>query len=194
MSDGMKRKGLSLLEVMVAVLIFSVLSVSLYGLLRGGISVRERLVVQGANVGMFHLNLENLARELRNMVSFRDDTSGFKGAEDAMQFYSLSFDYVLQRPRIRHITYQFNDTNLSKTVSEPFGSSTQQAFDFFENIENVTFSYFNLSAEEGGEWQPVWEDEKYIPCGIRITLTYTDTNGEPNTLTKYVFLHTAEIQ
>ncbi|MFQ5680785.1 MAG: type II secretion system protein J, partial [Candidatus Omnitrophota bacterium] len=99
-SAKIKMLGLSLIEVMVAVTIFSFLSVSLYMLLRTGIFVRKRLSVDGRNREKSYLVLERVSRELRNAVKFTNRETGFFGKGDSLKFYALTFDYAHNLPRV----------------------------------------------------------------------------------------------
>ena len=64
------NKGLTLIEMLVAVTIFSVLSVSMYLLLNTGISVRKKIESSGAQILNINLKLDKLSQEIRNIVFF----------------------------------------------------------------------------------------------------------------------------
>lgn len=180
------RAGLTLVEVMVAVTIFAVLSVSLCFLLRTGIFVRKKVDLEQSVAQNMYLRLEKIARELRNIISFYDADTGFKGGGRGMELYSLLFDYAAQSPEILHITYNFEDTALSRTVEHPLTMKTIRSFDFIEGLESLDFYYFNI---DNGQWEDSWDDKESLPRGVKIELTYKNDKGKVSSLDKYVFIH-----
>jgi len=63
------NKGLTLIEMLAAVTIFSVLSVSMYLLLNTGISVRKKIESRGAQILNINLKLDKLSQEIKYTFS-----------------------------------------------------------------------------------------------------------------------------
>lgn len=180
------RRSLTLIEVMVAVAIFSILSVSLFYLLRTGLFVRERIEQDQANVHNLYLNVEKVGRELRNIISFKNEETGFKGDAQHLEFYALVFDYVGEQSNVVCTEYGYKEKMLTKTLKDPLNAEVVKTFDVLENVENVTFYYFDSQAEE---WKDSWENKKVLPHSIRISVMYTNSQGKSTTLDKYVSLY-----
>ncbi len=191
------NKALTLIEVLVAVAIFSALSVSLYMFLRTGIQVREKIDVEQAFLQDMYLKLDRLAQELRNRVSFKNDDPGFpviRGDQESLEFYSLGFDYVADVPKILHITYSFSDKALKKSIDEPYRDASLKSYVFMEDLERIEFYYYDdAEIDEAQRYKQTWprsEDESDIaPAGIRFELVYKDKKGKENILSKYIFLY-----
>ncbi|UCC96216.1 MAG: prepilin-type N-terminal cleavage/methylation domain-containing protein [Candidatus Omnitrophota bacterium] len=186
----MMKRSLTLIEVLVAVAIFASLSISLYLLLRSGIRVRNKIESQQATFQNIYLRLERTAQELRNVIFFKKNDSGFKELEEKemLEFYTLIFDYSTETPRLLHITYSFQEGTLTKTIKEPFGEESLRSFHVIENVESFHFSYFDEKNIEE-PWQEKWENIKRLPQGIKMQLIYKDERGKLSSLNKYVFLH-----
>jgi len=189
------KKGLTLIEVMVAASIFSFISLSLFLLLRTGIFVRKRIENKLTAHQSISINLERAATELRNAVFFRQAQSGFKGYEDEdtseniLEFYTLLFDYPKNRPLVSMIVYRFNKDKgvLYKTVRKPFSrSSEEKKFEYLENLQDFKLSYFDETLSPLEQWQV----KDKLPKGIKIELAYKqDDNGAVAVLSKCVYIY-----
>ena len=181
-----KLKSLTLIETMVAATVFSIMSVSLFFFLRSGILLRKKIELGQLTTQGIYLNLERIAQELRNTISFRSQESGFKGEAGKIEFYSLLFDYSVNQPKILHIAYNFEEEEvLTKTVYSPFKDDTLRTFDFFEKVEKVSFYYFDSKTDK---WHNEWQEAQRLPQGVKIELVYKDENGKEFNLDKYVFI------
>ena len=188
------RKALSLIEVLVAVTIFSALSVSMYMFLHTGIRVREKIETQSSYLQGMYLNLETLAKELRNSIIFKPEDEAspvFRGDHEYMEFHTVTFDYAAGIPKISKLTYRFQDGALVKTIGDPLKEEVTGPFVFIEGLERAAFYYFDeKEVEEDSEWKKDWSDyQDRFPRGIRLELTYADKKGKETTLNKYVFIY-----
>jgi prepilin-type N-terminal cleavage/methylation domain-containing protein len=178
----MSKKGLSLMEVLVAVTIFSFTLLALFLLLRTGIFVRDKIEIKQTRLLNTYLSLENIAKELRNSVSFYDEDTGFKAAAGILEFYSVAFDYSVDSSQVSYISYSFSDGELLKTVKDPLTMEIVKEFNFLEDLESANFFYFNIDTQE---WQDNWDDIETLPYGVKLELSYKEKNGEVLTLDKY---------
>ena len=184
--DRIGKKALTLVEVLVASAIFSVLSLSLYLLLRSGISIREKIELQQTTLQNTYITCERSSHEVRNAVNFNNDDSGFEGSEKSFKFYTLLFDYACDYPKISHITYSFKDHILEKEVRKPFKENPIRAVPYITNIAKVSFEYFDSQV---GAWEMTWEEKNYLPRGVRINLTIQDERGRTTSINKHIFIH-----
>lgn len=182
------RKSLTLIEVLVAVTIFSFISVSLYSLLHTGIKVRKKLTVDQKTFSDIYLRLEMLGHELRNIISFFPGQIQLNGDKESMDFYTLKFDYLTNTPKISNIIYEFKEGILTKTVKAPFKDEPETVFNFIEDLEQVNFYYFNPESEEGQKWQNSWEEVDSFPQGVKVEVIFTKEQGKKDYLEKYIFI------
>lgn len=175
------RKGLTLIEVMVAASVFSFISLSLLLLLRTGIFVRERISGKLSGRQSFHIGMEKMAKELRNVVFFKKKAAGFKGYEEDgekfLEFYTLNFVYPGRQPRVSKAVYRFNEADkaLYKTVRKPFARQPdEEEFEFLGGLESFKLSYF----DEDMKVEDKWEMEDKIPQGVKIELSFKEENSK----------------
>lgn len=178
------KRSLTLIEVMVAALIFTVLALALYSLLKSGSGIRNRLDVNDSFTCGGYLNLEVMGRELKNIITFRQKDTGFQGQAQSLGFYTQSFDYSAGVGFVAQIGYVFKDGILQKTITRSFSADTK-TFNFMENLNDLEFSYFNGTTLA---WQQVWSDSMTLPRGIRIDVVYGNSGTQPVKLTKYIWL------
>ena len=178
------KKSLTLIEVMVAALIFAILALSLYSLLKSASGIRNRLDTNDSFVCGSYLNLEVFSREIKNVIYFCRKNSGFKGQLKTLEFYTQNFDYANAAGYVAQITYMFKNGILEKSIIRPFGAEVK-TFSFIENLNDIGFYYFNGATLE---WQETWEDIKVLPKGLKIELAYKDKDKQLKKLTKYIWL------
>ena len=85
-----KRRAFSLIELLIASAIFTVVAASIYTAFRTGMfgykKIQENIEVEQAARFIFaRINLD-----LRNAFSYSSEKSGFTGFKEGMSFYSLS--------------------------------------------------------------------------------------------------------
>lgn len=180
--------GLTLVETLLAAAIFAVLSVSLFMLLFSGFSVRKKIDAQGAEMHTKYIILERLAQEIRNVAAFKEKESaniGFKGEKNKLEFYSVLFDYVLDKPQVLNIIYEFNGIALSKITKYPITKEDKSSIEMMADLSGVDFSYF-----DGTGWKDAWGEDSpdIFPQGVKIELSFKGKKEETEVLTKYVYI------
>ncbi|UCD16112.1 MAG: prepilin-type N-terminal cleavage/methylation domain-containing protein [Candidatus Omnitrophota bacterium] len=186
------KKGLTLVEVLVAAAIFSFISVSLYLLLQTAISVRKKVEAKQAGSQHVNLVLEKIAQQLRNIVFFTKEDSGFKGYPEGdskvLEFYTLMFDYVDNYPKISHVKYRFAGTLLYRQVRGPFSEESDSEVEVMDNLKSFEVLYFDAEGNEMQEWI---EDDllNQIPKGLKISLEYSDEKEKVQAAQKHIFIY-----
>ncbi|MBU1122204.1 MAG: type II secretion system protein GspJ [Candidatus Omnitrophota bacterium] len=184
------KKGLTLIEVMVAALIFSFISVALYMLLSTGISVRKKVEAKQGTYQTINLNLENIALSLRNVVFFSNVSAGFNGTiEDdipRLEFYTQNFDYARGYPKVSLVKYRFESGFLYKEIKSPFDENEETTeVGIIDDLENFEIFYSDTQGTETKTWQDVTQ----IPKGVRISLEYKDEKGQSQFMKKHVLIY-----
>ena len=183
------KKALTLIEVLVAIVIFSFISVAIYSLLQTGISVRKRVILDQNAYQSTCLTLDRVAQELRNTIFFQKDTPALKGDSQEVQFYTIVFDYPTNAPKVLDITYTFQGGKLIKTINEPLDEDEvkEKKVVVLDNIKKFEFSYFG-EAEETESWLDKWQADE-LPDGVKISLVYEDERQRQFDLNKYIFIY-----
>lgn len=188
MSKLRPHRGFTLLEVVVAMMLVSVMAAVGFAVLRTGLrsweageSRMERLEGRLVLAGF-------LRGYLANALPAMDDFSGdkpefaFVGAPDVVRFVAFPPDYVGQGIRYRFALGA--DRNVLGVIGEPFGrrllSGTTQAerIPLLDRVFRVRFAYFGRTPDSRGpEWQPEWRFSM-LPELVRVTVQAADGTFE----------------
>ena len=185
------RKAISLIEVLVAVAIFSALSVSLYLFLHSGIRLREKLQTQQTGIGAVYERLELIARTARNAVVLTpasEEYPSFQGTEHFFEVYCRKSDYARQGTSLRRVAYTYSGGVLTQTERMPFLDEEGTTRPFIEEASDVSFYYYDEEEDEANRWKTVWTDSDRLPRGIRIAVTPRDAAP----IIKDVFLYVTQ--
>ena len=150
----MRRKGLTLAEMLVSLAIISFVCLALYSLLRAGIFTRKKIIGFSAQVGSFYAELENISRDIRNCFAFRKQDSGFSGIEKSLIFFTINFDYKLDTPVARRIRYAFSEGKLMKEEYSLLDEEKIKEYVFTEDILDINFYYLDANNQWIRKWPP----------------------------------------
>ncbi len=170
-----KVSAFTLVELLIAVSIFSVVSIAIYSTFSSGASVLRR--VQNIDLAQQRILLktERFSRELRELPGCRKQL--FLGDKTKISFPGNS-DYIPCR-----ITYYFDDASfcfmrvadkLSQIIT-PEGKVEAQFKSkpvvFLSKVKEIKFSYLILDAVKNEyKWIDQWRQD-YLPVAVKLTVT-----------------------
>ena len=173
--DRLQPKGFSLVELLIAVSIFSVISVAIYSTFSSGAIVLRRAKVIDLAFQKGLLREERLARELRQMPSCRKQL--FSGAKEKISFCGI-VDYVPCR-----LTYYFdsssqalmrNSDKLSDIINPDGTVDTRlksKSTIFLNKVKGIKFSYLYLDLKQDMyDWAEDWK-ALYLPAAVKISIS-----------------------
>lgn len=189
--NKLSKAAFTLVELLIAVSIFSVVSVAIYSTFNSGIVVFSRVKNIDFTRQRILLKVERFARELRQQQLNRKPL--FIGARTRISFASLS-DYAPCR-----VTYYFDSysNSLMRAVERmpeiitPTGTidpdiKAKEKSAFLKNIKEVRLAYLFLDLQKNEyAWLEEWPYE-YLPVAVNITIV-----DEKQKYIKTVFLPTA---
>ena len=186
-----QERGFTLIELVVSLTIFSVISLSIYSSFAAGITVWRKSREFSSIYQTARLLLDHMAQELKNAVKVAE--TEFRGGPRQMSFISTRQGYrganSGREPRIAKVTFEVR--------RDPSG----QAYALFRRytanfkrrgeaelmvgaITRLDFQYtYQNSAGELQPWAKVWKDGDEIPLGVKIVLNIGGTR-----FTKMVFI------
>jgi prepilin-type N-terminal cleavage/methylation domain-containing protein len=187
-SSSSNRLAFSLVELLIAVLIFSIVIVAIYSTFSGGISVFRKIINVDIQRQKVLLKIERFAREVRQQVPCRSFL--FLGSKDRLSFPGLS-DFMPSR-----ITYYYdNQANTLYRVAEPLSEIITHTGSidpkvkitlsrvFLKKIKGVNFSYLFLDLKNNDYvWLEEWSFD-YLPIAVKIII-----KEEKEEYVKIVFL------
>lgn len=202
-------KAFTLMELLVAVSIFSVIILCLYAVFSGGIRVWRRQEEGFRYAHTTRLALDKMAKELRNVINYSIPEEEEGLGNENLQFTGdgnrLSF-MALIGADIAKVSYFFENNesgdNVLKRISvlqkEGFSEEAQKEEILVRYLSEALFEYVS----EGGEsdspvaWKDSWvsgdgEQEAKIPKGVRVTLVFKKDEaeqGEAEIFKKAIFI------
>jgi type II secretion system protein J len=210
------REGFTLLELLIAVSIFSVIAVALYSSFSAGIRIMRRSEAAMEFHQGLRLALSEVSLDLRNSLPaeiHRGAEEGVPGEEEEPVYYFLgdakSFRFVTvrdiyERGRLRreicNVRYYLSGggggTFMRQTTYQGKGYSDGSAREDelaggVDDIE-MLYSYEPEDEDSPPVWLNYWEEEEKIPLGVRISLKIREA-GSIGELVKTVYIETGEL-
>jgi prepilin-type N-terminal cleavage/methylation domain-containing protein len=186
-----KEQGFTLIELVVSLTIFSVISLSVYSSFASGISVWRKAQEFSSVYQTARLLLDHMAMELKNAVKVFG--TEFNGGPRMISFITLR--QTTQGARARR------DTRVAKVTFEVRRDPSGRGYALFRrhatnlkrrgeaelmvgSISSLDFQYtYKNSVGELQPWAKVWKMNDELPLGIKITLNIGGTQ-----FTKLVFI------
>jgi len=186
-----KEQGLTLIELVVSLTIFSVISLAVYSSFAGGISVWRKAREFSSVYQTARLLLDDMALELKNAVmvsgtefiggprtisfiTLRQGTHGTSASGDS-QIAKVTFEVRRDPSGQGYALFRRHATNLKRRVDAELMVGALSGLDF-------QYTYKN-SVGELQPWAKVWKTKDELPLGIKITLNIGATQ-----FTKMVFI------
>lgn len=180
--------GFALLELLLAMTIFSVVVTSLYTSFYGGVTVlrRSRKAMEAhQNIRLF---TEELSLDLRNaLLAPVEAGAGYipreykqSGEEEPPVFYftgeGRNFTFVSLKDRdLCRITYSFEKNEFVRTVKPQFRNFSEDPVipkASLKDVENLEIQYSHEGEGEDAEpvWMNFWDQEEAVPLGVKISM------------------------
>ncbi|MEW6009415.1 MAG: type II secretion system protein GspJ [Candidatus Omnitrophota bacterium] len=194
---GLSLTGLTLVELLVSILIFSIIVVSLYSAFRVGLTAYRK----GEKTASFHqkirLSLDSLASDLRNSYRFSDRDSKFLSENEKITFYTLKPFYSRALKETRQICkaeYYREEKKLFRNIScstSAFADESKLKPEVL--LDNITLfnCKFPYQSEEAGSvnWKDYWKETDKVPLAVKVSLQIEGVDvTTPIILTKSIFL------
>lgn len=184
------RSGFTLVELLIAVSIFSAISLAIFSTFSSGASILRRVKDINFPRQRILLKAQRLARELREQPNYKKKL--FQGSNDKVSFAG-SQDYFPSR-----ITYYFDSSRSSlmrcadrldtiitaeNTIDPELKASPEV---FISQVKELKFYYFYLDLLKNQySWTEEWPHD-YLPIAVRFTIITENQNYDST-----VFLPTA---
>lgn len=185
--------GFTLLEVMLAMTLLSIMMVLLFSSLRIGAESWDKGESKIAEVNEKAVVYQFFKRHLPSLRplwdNFSDDEKhfSFQGEHNKLQFVSV-FPASAGRKGLQFFEISFDkvDAGLVKVLLKPFyppseGEQWQvEEVILLENVEEFELAYFGgESADSDGTWVDNWQDKEYLPALIKIRIELADRSYWP---------------
>ena len=178
----MIKQGFTLIEILIALLAASIISIMSFDYLSNSVFLKER-VEQNINLNNKHFNAINILRlDLMQSVPFqmkdaagRDLNVSFIGGKDnqILKFITLnSSDTSNSFSKLRRVTYIYKDNTLSRqtTVVNKEDKILSNRL-LLEGIDNLEFKYGEEPEDLTNEWPNIDSNENNAPQYILMEYT-----------------------
>lgn len=181
----MNSRGLTLIEFLLALALYSTVLLILIPCLQGGLQVWERESGQNADRSReIQFFFENLSEEIENAVPFT--LAPFKGNEEEIVFSSVIQKGAPQgRRSFSEIRYGLEEDHLYRTVSD-LAFSLQNKKDietekkiWIEDIDSLSFQFAYRGEKKDLFWWKSWpqdESKAELPLAVKVALTLKEGN------------------
>jgi prepilin-type N-terminal cleavage/methylation domain-containing protein len=194
--------GFTLIEILIAITIFSVVALSLYSTFFSAIAVWRRSEALNRVYQEARWSLEVIANELHNAIvlDYTDrypDFTAFEGSSDKISFLSLSDSGIKQ---ISYLLENENSEYSLKRQETAFTDALQnyskeQLIETFTNLAcegglKFSYAYSAVDSEDDVVWQDNWQDDQNLPKGIKIELALRNPSSPDAKITfnKTIFI------
>ncbi len=184
------KKGFTLLELLIGITIFAIVSGAIYTSLYLGIKVYKHEEKRTSNTQEFMLSFRVLEDSLYNTFMNPDNENiTFKASSERIDFFAVN-----EKAQLENIVFyleQKDEKNLFSLLKSKknYMHKKEQAEPKIEVINN-RISVFKLSYFDVGkkQWVRDWKDELSVPAQVRVEIDFVDSDNEKSSfhLEKYI--------
>jgi prepilin-type N-terminal cleavage/methylation domain-containing protein len=189
------KSGLTLMELLIAASIFSVIILSIYSVFHTGILSYNRIDSAAEVYQSARIMLKRMELDLKNSFIYAQDDSRFQGKPNYMEFFTL-VDYFSEGENLSNlclIKYEVGEGTIKRIPKrnlDALKADVETEGEILsENVEKITFAYAAVATnnpETPYEWKDEWPDlnddkqKTNLPLAVKITLTLRerDRRGE----------------
>lgn len=180
--------GFTLLELIISGALIFLVSITVYSVFAGGISVWKRANQARSSGYDLRLLMDKMSAELRN--AFRFSTIPFEGSQDSIAFAGL-IDKQVSR-----LSYFINEDDILcrriQSYPDVFKKGESGKYELlFPGVLKLKFGYCYLDNATGDyKWKDEWvkEEQDTIPRAVKIELTYERKPEEELKFSKTIFI------
>ncbi|HSW70250.1 MAG TPA: type II secretion system minor pseudopilin GspJ [Gammaproteobacteria bacterium] len=177
-----KNHGFTLLEIIIALFIFSIVSLIIVSALHNVINLQSASQKKAERLAKLQIALLFLSRDLeqtihRPITTSNGNLEGFIGSTNAVTFTHAGWDNpsgMLIRSTLQRTRYELNDGILKRLtwpVLDQAHLIAPNAKSLLNSVNDLHFEYL----DNKGRFQPVWppldQPKAILPLAVRVSLT-----------------------
>lgn len=178
------ERGFTLLELLVAIAVFAVMSAIAYGGLRAVLDARSHASLAAERLAELQLALAILGRDVEQAINrpirdeFGDREPALEGTEETLELTRGGWRNPagLARSELQRVAWGLTEDALERRtwdVLDRTQGSTPRAQSLLSGVEELSFRYRDAS----GQWQPYWPlatvsgpEASALPTGVEVRL------------------------
>lgn len=182
-----KQRGFTLLEILIALFVFTILSVMMTGALRTVINAQSGAERNAARVRHLQIVFVRMARDIEQVVNrpvktaVSKDSPAFLGTPEGFAFTHNGIagpNGRAKRTTLQRAQYIFKDGVLWRMAWEVLDQSSNSPKpyqrDVLNNVTNVRFSYLDKNKRFHQNWPVKGRSSEPLPSAVRVRLTVAD--------------------
>lgn len=176
------KNGFTLIEILIAVVIISIIILSMYSAFNTGILAYKKIDSAFYAFQEARIIFSRLEKDLRNSFVYSESSSFFKGTAEALEFFNVSqvYEEDKQYSDLCRIKYELDGSSLKRTAYSGLSAlsldNTVKPQDISDNIKTLGFEYAYITEKEKKDiiWQGAWPQEegqmKQLPLAVKVKL------------------------
>lgn len=191
------RKGFTLLEALISILIVSIIATGVLASLRAGISAYRRLSRTSSEIHETRLALTLMEKELRNMIPYSKAPFAGKASQFTFPAVITKYEEKETNDTPALITYEYRGEALIRReipLRDLFSGSKESSQKIIPSLKKFIVEYaYRDSKSPEITWRDSWPKELGIPKGLRVTMTLDDSREKKPKKQRQTFTFTKEI-
>jgi len=175
-------RGFSLIEILVALVVFAAMSAIAWGSLSQIAKARSALGIEQDRFAAIVRTIGDLERDLRQAISrplrgnYGEAVPALLGHSDRIELSRLGFANPRSEPRsnIERVLYAINEKTLRRgryAVLDRAAASTPEWSDQLANIEGLRLRYLGAGADWSDQWPPQDALAETLPRAVEFRIT-----------------------
>ena len=179
-----KNRSFTLIELLIATAIISVVLLSLYSAFQTGMRTYKMMDSSFNIYQTARILFNRMEVDLKNSFAYRDDNSEFKGGKQSLEFFSdiERFKDGKSYPAICRIKYELDGKKLNRSLWEGLEAAKEvdvKPEELSQEIEKISFQYAHATKDPDKpiEWLDSWpkgddaEQVKVLPLAVKVDLS-----------------------
>ena len=182
--------GFTLVEMLLAMTLMSMLMVLAYGGLRASTRATERgqvILEESSRIRMAH---QFVRKQLNQMIPLvfmesedQEQRTVFEGSADKIRFVAPMPGYLgFGGPQVQELTFQHGEEGLVLVISHALlqGFEEEKLYErdpivLLDRIDQAEFQFLGLDEEgELSAWSNVWEDPEKLPLAVSLDIEFNE--------------------
>lgn len=177
-----KERGFTLLEIIIALFVFSIVSMIVVGALHNVLTTQSSTEKKAARLAELQIALLLMSRDLEQVIN-RPITNasgtleGFIGTSDSVTFTHAGLVNpfgMLQRSTLQRTQYELKDKVLKRLtwpMLDQAGETKPDSKSILNSVNELQFEYLDNKGRFQKIWPPLDQQKAAVPLAVRVSIT-----------------------